>query len=82
MVPDRQKMRTDRTDRPNGPTDDAKTISLRLCRGIIILVEWVNHGPFEPNYFQIGQVVFERKIFKGLLLATIMKTRILSKWKS
>ena len=37
MVPDRQKVWTDgRTDGRNGLTDDAKTISLRLCRGIII----------------------------------------------
>ena len=44
MVPDRQKVRTDgRTDgrkdgrngRTDGRTDDAKTISLRLRRGII-----------------------------------------------
>ena len=32
MVPDRQKVRTDGMD---GRTDDAKTISLRLCWGII-----------------------------------------------
>ena len=31
MVPDKQKVRTD------GRTEDAKTISLRLCRGIIKL---------------------------------------------
>ena len=31
MVPDRQKVWTDGMD---GRTDDAKTISLRLCRGI------------------------------------------------
>ena len=42
MVPDRQKVRTDgRTDGmdggTDGRTDDAKTISLRLCRGIISL---------------------------------------------
>ena len=41
MVPDRQKVRTDgRTDgmdaRTDGRTDDAKTISLRLRRGITI----------------------------------------------
>ena len=36
MVPDRQKVRTDgRTDGMDGRTDDAKTISLRLRRGII-----------------------------------------------
>ena len=36
MVPDRQKVRTDRrTDGQNGRTDAAKTISLRLRRGII-----------------------------------------------
>ena len=40
MVPDRQKVRTDgRTDgmdgQTDGRTDDAKTISLRLRRGII-----------------------------------------------
>ena len=44
MVPDRQKVWTDgrtegRTDGMDGRTDrgmdDAKTISLRLCRGII-----------------------------------------------
>ena len=35
MVPDRQKVRTDgRTEWTDGRTDDAKTISLRLCRGI------------------------------------------------
>ena len=48
MVPDRQNMRTDgRTDgrkdgrngQTDGRTDDAKTISLRLRRGIINLVE-------------------------------------------
>ena len=33
MVPDRQKVWT---DGQNGRTDDAKTISLRLRRGIII----------------------------------------------
>ena len=37
MVPDRQKVRTDGMDgRTDGRTDDAKTISLRLRRGIII----------------------------------------------
>ena len=35
MVPDRQRVRTDGR---NGRTDDAKTISLRLRRGIIITV--------------------------------------------
>ena len=40
MVPDRQKVRTDgrmdgRTEWTDGRTDDAKTISLRLRRGII-----------------------------------------------
>ena len=35
MVPDRQKVRTDgRNGRTDGHTDDAKTISLRLRRGI------------------------------------------------
>ena len=39
MVPDRQKVRTDgrtegRTEWTDGRTDDAKTISLRLRRGI------------------------------------------------
>ena len=35
MVPDRQKVWTDgRLDGMDGRTDDAKTISLRLCRGI------------------------------------------------
>ena len=33
MVPDRQNVRADGMD---GRTDDAKTISLRLCRGIIM----------------------------------------------
>ena len=37
MVPDRQKVRTDGWNgRTDGRTDDAKTISLRLRRGIII----------------------------------------------
>ena len=35
MVPDRQKVRTDGMDgRTHARTDDAKTISLRLRRGI------------------------------------------------
>ena len=35
MVPDRQKVRTDgQTEWTDGRTDDAKTISLRLRRGI------------------------------------------------
>ena len=35
MVPDRQKVRTDgRNGQADGRTDDAKTISLRLRRGI------------------------------------------------
>ena len=47
MVPDRQKVRTDGMD---GRTDDAKTISLRLRRGIIKLntgakeIQQVNPG--------------------------------------
>ena len=41
MVPDRQKVRTDgrtdgQTEWTDGQTDDAKTISLRLRRGIKI----------------------------------------------
>ena len=37
MVPDRQKVWMDgRTEGMDGRTDDAKTISLRLCRGIKI----------------------------------------------
>ena len=40
MVPDRQKVRTDgRTEWTDGRTDNAKTISLRLRRGIINWVE-------------------------------------------
>ena len=51
MVPDRQKVRTDGR---NGRTDDAKTISLRLRRGIKILVSriairWI------PNSLLDGQ---------------------------
>ena len=37
MVPDRQKVRTD--GRTHARTDDAKTISLRLRRGIIRVVK-------------------------------------------
>ena len=38
MVPDRQKVWTDgRTEWTDGRTDDAKTISLRLCRGIKLI---------------------------------------------
>ena len=42
MVPDRQKVRTDGR---NGRTDAAKTISLRLRRGIIKTVLWGNINP-------------------------------------
>ena len=43
MVPDRQKVRTDgrtegRTEWTDGRTDDAKTISLRLRRGILMTI--------------------------------------------
>ena len=39
MVPDRQKVRTDgRTEWMDRRTDDAKTISLRIRRGIIIIL--------------------------------------------
>ena len=42
MVPDRQKVRTDgRTEWRDGRTDDAKTISLRLRRGITILEKMI-----------------------------------------
>ena len=41
MVPDRQKVWTDGMD---GRTDDAKTISLRLCRGIINKLEHAVDG--------------------------------------
>ena len=34
MVPDRQKSVDGRTEWTDGRTDDAKTISLRLCRAI------------------------------------------------
>ena len=51
MVPDRQKVQTDgRTEgmdgRTNARTDDAKTISLRLRRGItiIVLLVWFPAG--------------------------------------
>ena len=49
MVPDRQKVRTDGqtewTDgQTDGCTDDAKTISLRLRRGIKNVIPKVDHG--------------------------------------
>ena len=55
MVPDRQKVRTDGR---NGRTDDAKTISLRLRRGIKI--------PLDPIPGVKG--VCKGKIFASILL--------------
>ena len=46
MVPDRQKVWTDGR---NGRADDAKTISLRLCRGIIMVCFWVLACAYKPT---------------------------------
>ena len=57
MVPERQKVRTDgRTDGIDGQTDDAKTISLRLHRGIInvytfVLNAYMTRNPTENMVF-------------------------------
>ena len=57
MVPDRQKVRTDgRTDGMDGRMDDAKTISLRLSRGIMI---------FHKNYHALF-VIFEKAAKFGI----------------
>ena len=66
MVRDRQKMRT---DGQNGRTDDAKTISLRLRRGIKI---WVENSVFAIQYIENVLLKCFPPVTKLILLHTVV----------